>query len=112
MNPFQTVQREEVGTILKITPQINEGDAVLLKIEQEASEPRGELAAGRATDLITNKRTITTKVLVEDGGIIVLGGLISDERCARASSSVPFLGRSRSSASCSRRAARQGQDAT
>src|SRR5690606_4916452 len=77
VNPFTTVQREEVGNILKITPQINRGDTVMLKIEQESSF----LAQGvtGAVDLITNKRTISTKVMVEDGGIIVLGGLIDDE---------------------------------
>lgn len=90
VNPFTTVQRQEVGTILKITPQINRGvDTVLLNIQQESSN----LAASTqgAVDLITNKRTISTKVMVEDGGIIVLGGLISDE--ARESEQrVPILG--------------------
>ena len=89
VNPFQTIQREEVGEILKITPQINEGDAVVLKIEQESSGvtqgPSG------AVDLVTNKRTISTKVLVEDGGIIVLGGLISDS-ALEGESRVPVLG--------------------
>jgi general secretion pathway protein D len=95
VNPFTTVQREEVGNILKITPQINRGDTVLLKIEQESSS----LSQGveGAVDLITNKRTISTKVMVEDGGIIVLGGLIDD--VARESEnrfpvlgSIPLLG--------------------
>ena len=87
VNPFQTIQREEVGTILKVTPQINEGDAVMLKIELESSEHRRR-AAGGAVDLITNKRTIKTTVLIEDGGTLVLGGLIQDsvtqQRAARA----------------------------
>ena len=76
VNPFQTIQREEVGTILKITPQITDDNTILMKIEQEASS----LAASSsgAVDLITNKRTINTRVLVEDGGMVVLGGLISD----------------------------------
>jgi general secretion pathway protein D len=89
VNPFQTIQREEVGTILKITPQINEGDSVILKIEQESSS----LAQGvtGAVDLITNKRTINTKVMVEDGGIIVLGGLIDDQTNEQ-QSRVPILG--------------------
>jgi general secretion pathway protein D len=89
VNPFQTINREEVGNILKITPQINEGDSVLLKISQEASNiaPSAQVAV----DLITNKRTITTQVMVEDGGIIVLGGLISDE-LRESRSQVPFLG--------------------
>ncbi len=89
VNPFQTIQREEVGEILKITPQINEGTAVMLKIEQESSGvtqgPQG------AVDLVTNKRTISTTVLVEDGGIIVLGGLIS-ESALEGESRVPVLG--------------------
>lgn len=78
-NPFQTIQREEVGTILKVTPQISSegGDAVMLKIEQEVSDIASSSAG--AVDLITNKRTIITNVLVEDGGIIVLGGLMRDE---------------------------------
>lgn len=88
VNPFQTITRAEVGNILKITPQINEGDAVLLKVSQEASNlsPSKE-----AVDLITNKRTISTKVMVEDGGIIVLGGLISDQ-VSEGKQQVPFLG--------------------
>ena len=89
VNPFQTIQREEVGTILKITPQINEGDSVMLKIEQEDSS----VAQGTqgAVDLITNKRTISTSVMVEDGGIIVLGGLISDQ-VREGENRVPVLG--------------------
>jgi len=89
VNPFQTIQREEVGIILKITPQINEGGSVVLKISQEVSNIAS--SAQVAVDLITNKRTVTTKVLAEDGGIIVLGGLISDEM-RESKSQVPFLG--------------------
>jgi len=89
VNPFQTIQREEVGNILKITPQINDGTAVQLKIEQENSS----LTTGTqgAVDLITNKRTISTTVLVEDGGMIVLGGLITDS-ALEGESRVPILG--------------------
>ena len=92
VNPFQTIQREEVGTILKITPQINEGDAVTLKIEQESSDlaPAATASAG-AVDLITNKRTINTTVMVEDGGVIVLGGLIRDA-VIEGENRVPILG--------------------
>jgi len=75
VNPFQTVQREQVGLSLKITPQINEGDAILLKIDQEISNLQGK---GDAVDLITTNRTLTTSVIVEDGGILVLGGLLQD----------------------------------
>jgi general secretion pathway protein D len=90
VNPFQTIQREEVGTILKVTPQINEGDAVLLKIELESSSLAS--SSQGAVDLITNKRTITTNVLVDDGGVVVLGGLISTEE-RTGEQRVPFLGR-------------------
>jgi len=91
VNPFQTIQREEVGNILKITPQINEGDSVMLKISQEASSIAASSQQVSTNDLITNKRIITTNVMVEDGGIIVLGGLISDE-LRESKSQVPFLG--------------------
>jgi len=90
VNPFQTIQRQEVGTILKITPQINVGDSVTLKIEQESSSLAGT-AAG-AVDLITNKRTINTTIIIEDGGTVVLGGLISDTQ-TNGEQRVPFLGR-------------------
>jgi len=90
LNPFQTIQRQEVGTILKITPQINEGDAVMLKIEQESSSIAA--ASSGAVDLVTNKRTISTHVLIEDGGTVVLGGLIQDSQTG-GEQRVPFLGR-------------------
>ena len=89
VNPFQTIQREEVGNILKITPQINEGTAVQLKIEQENSNLTQGVTG--AVDLITNKRTISTTVLVEDGGMIVLGGLITDT-VNEGEARVPILG--------------------
>lgn len=75
-NPFQTVQREDVGLTLRITPQINEGDAIKLKVEQEVSTVA---ASTRGVDLITNKRSIKTNVVVDDGQMIVLGGLIQEE---------------------------------
>jgi general secretion pathway protein D len=90
VNPFQTIQRQEVGTILKITPQINEGDAVQLKIELESSALLNKTGDGGSA--ITSKRTVNTTVLIEDGGIVVLGGLIQDS-AARGESRVPFLGR-------------------
>src|SRR4029079_12745954 len=91
VNPFTTVQRQEVGTILKITPQINLGGALVqLKIEIESSALSG--ATGDAGSAITNKRTISTNVLIEDGGIIVLGGLIQDGD-TRGEQRVPYLGR-------------------
>jgi general secretion pathway protein D len=89
VNPFQTIQREQVGVKLTITPQINEGDAILLKISQEISSI-SESAQG-ATDLITNERTIETTVIVEDGSILVLGGLIEDA-LRETTQQVPILG--------------------
>ena len=88
-SPFQTIQREEVGTILKVTPHINEGNSVQLKIEQEDSSPGAKLTD--SADISTNKRSIKTTVLIEDGGIIVLGGLMSDT-VTQSESRVPFLG--------------------
>jgi len=91
VNPFTTVQRQEVGTILKITPQVNEGGALVqLKIEIESSALSG--TTGDANSAITNKRTISTNVLIEDGGIVVLGGLIQ-EGDQRGEQRVPYLGR-------------------
>jgi len=87
---FQTVQRQQVGTILTVTPQINEGDAVVLKIAVESSSLAGS-AAG-AVDLITNKRTISTTVLIPDGGTLVIGGLIQD-KAINSEQRVPWLGR-------------------
>lgn len=89
VNPFQTIQREQVGLTLKITPQINEGDAVRLKVEQEISQL---LPSAQAVDLITSNRSINTSVIVEDGGTLVLGGLIQDQITER-QQRVPILGR-------------------
>lgn len=89
VNPFQTIQREEVGTILKITPKINKGDSVMLKIEQESSSLAQ--TTQDAVDLVTNKRTISTTVMVEDGGVIVLGGLLTDS-ALEGENRVPILG--------------------
>jgi general secretion pathway protein D len=90
VNPFQTIQRQDVGTILKLTPQITDDGNVLMKIEIEASSLAQSSA--EAVDLITNKRTITTNVLAGDGEIIVLGGLISDQ-LREGEQRVPFLGK-------------------
>ncbi len=86
-NPFQTVERQEVGIKLKVTPQINEGDAVQLLIEQEVSSVSG----ATSVDISINKREIKTTVIVDDGGTIVLGGLI-DEDVQESVSKVPILG--------------------
>jgi len=86
-NPFQTVGRQEIGIKLKVTPQINEGDAVQLLIEQEVSSVSG----ATSVDISINKREIKTTVIVDDGGTIVLGGLI-DEDVQESISKVPLLG--------------------
>ena len=76
-NPFQTIQREDVGITLKVTPQVNRDKTIRMKIEQEVSTIAS--SSTNASDLITNKRTINTNVMVEDGQILVLGGLIQDD---------------------------------
>jgi len=86
---FQTIQREEVGTILTVTPTINEGDTVLLKLQIESSSLSG--SSEGAVDLVTNKNVITTSVLIKDGGTLVLGGLIQDS-VTNSNNSVPLLG--------------------
>jgi general secretion pathway protein D len=86
-NPFTTVDRQEVGIKLKVTPQINEGTAVQLLIEQEVSSVSG----ATSVDISINKREIKTTVIVDDGGTIVLGGLI-DEDVQESESKVPLLG--------------------
>jgi len=86
-NPFQSVQRLDVGIKLKITPQINEGNAVVLEIEQEVSG----VAGSTAVDIITNKRQIKTTVLVNSGQTIVLGGLI-DNDVQESVQKIPILG--------------------
>lgn len=87
-SPFQTIEREDVGVTLTITPQINEGDAVQLEIEQEVSSIS---ETAQAADLVTSTRSIDTTVLVEDRQTLVLGGLIDDNvRTQR--EQVPLLG--------------------
>lgn len=89
-NAFRTVSRQEVGVILEVTPQINEGGTVSLEITQETSSVAGQIVS-TSTDLITNKRVITTTALVDDGDILVIGGLI-DETRETSEDKVPFLG--------------------
>jgi general secretion pathway protein D len=88
-NPFETIERQDVGLILKVTPQINEGSAIQLKISQEASSVK--TATTSDTDLTTEKRTIDTTVLIDNEQVLVLGGLIRttvQENIQK----VPFLG--------------------
>ena len=91
-NPFTTVERQDVGVKLKVIPHINDGATLRLEIDQEISSlaPTATTAAG-ASDLITNKRSIKSTVLAEDGQIVVLGGLIQDD-VTQSVSKVPLLG--------------------
>lgn len=90
VNPFQTVERKDVGLTLKVKPQISENGTIKLEIYQEVSSVQAS-SINSATGLITNKRSIQTNVLVEDGGIIVLGGLLQDEYSGN-QEKVPLLG--------------------
>lgn len=87
-NPYQTIERREVGVKLRIKPQINSDNTVRLDIVQEVSSIADNASA---SDVITNKREIKTKVMVEDNGLVILGGLISDEVTSK-DQKVPFLG--------------------
>ncbi len=89
VNPFQTIQRQQVGVKLSITPQINEGNSMVLDIAQEISNI-AQSAAG-AVDLITNQRIVETTVIVDDGEILVLGGLLEDV-LRESDQKVPLLG--------------------
>lgn len=89
VTPFQTIQRQDVGLTLKVKPQINEGNAVKLDIQQEVSSL--EAGAQQASDIITNKRSIKTSVLVESNQLVVLGGLIDDNQRQNVQK-VPVLG--------------------
>ncbi len=88
VNPFQTIERQDVGLTLRIKPQINEGDAIKLEVDQEISSLANSTVGA---DLITNKRQITTNVMVDDGQILVLGGLIEDN-LIEGEQKVPGLG--------------------
>lgn len=91
-NPFTTIQREDIGVTLRVVPHINEGATLRLEIEQEISSlaPNTTLDA-QAVDLVTNKRSIKSTVLADDGQVIVLGGLIQDD-VTRSQYKVPLLG--------------------
>lgn len=98
-NPFQTIERENVGITLAVTPHINEGDSVVLEIEQEVSNVIiGASQISEAADIITSERKIQTKVLAQDSKVVVLGGLIEDnvqdgQQKVPILGDIPFLGR-------------------
>ncbi|SAI71405.1 general secretion pathway protein D [Bordetella ansorpii] len=95
-NPFQTVEREDIGLKLNIRPQISEGGAVKLDIYQEVSSI-DDARSNATTGIVTNKRAIDTSVLIDDGQIIVLGGLLEDSMTISSNnvpglSNIPLLG--------------------
>lgn len=90
-NPFTTIERQDIGVTLKVTPHINDGASLRLEIEQEISSIAPTSQGVNAVDLITNKRSIKSTILAEDGQVIVLGGLIQDD-VTQADSKVPLLG--------------------
>lgn len=95
-NPFQTIERKDIGLTLRIKPQITDGDTVRLQLYQEMSSIAVN-AGVQGTDLITNKRSIKTVVLANDGQIIVLGGLMRDDNTSSVQrvpciGSIPIIG--------------------
>jgi len=90
-NPFQTIERKDIGLTLRVTPQVSEGGGVKLKIFQEVSSVTRDKALVQSADIITNKRSLESTVLVDSGQIIVLGGLIQDDQQASIDK-VPLLG--------------------
>jgi general secretion pathway protein D len=90
-NPFQTIERKDIGLTLRVTPQVSEAGAVKLKIFQEVSAVTRDKALVQSADIITNKRSLESTVLVDNGQIVVLGGLIQDDQNATIDK-VPLLG--------------------
>ena len=90
-NPFQTVERRDIGLTLKVTPQVAEGGTVKLKVFLEVSSVVPTSTAVKSVDLITNKRSVENTVLVDDGQMVVIGGLILDDS-KNNDSKVPLLG--------------------
>ncbi|MGL6208958.1 MAG: type II secretion system secretin GspD, partial [Paracoccaceae bacterium] len=89
--PFTTIERKDVGITLRVVPRVNQGDVIQLDIVQEVSSLTNRTVAG-AADLVTNRRSIKTTVLADNGKTIVLGGLIADDRQS-SRSEVPGLGK-------------------
>lgn len=95
VNPFQTIERKDVGLTLKIKPQISEGEGIKLQIFEEVSDVVGVVSG--AQDIVTNKRSLETTVIVDNGQTVVLGGLIQEKvtegiQAVPILSSIPFLG--------------------
>ncbi len=90
-NPFQTIERRDVGLTLKVTPRLNKGSTIIMDIYQEVSNVLPKVQNIAAVDLVTKKRAISTTVMVEDKGMVVLGGLIQDDLTNNVNK-VPILG--------------------
>lgn len=89
-NPFRTIQRQNVGVQLEVKPQINAGGGITLFLRQEVSSVAGPVSVG-STELVINKREIETTALVDDGDIVVLGGLL-DQKDTSSVQRTPILG--------------------
>lgn len=92
-NPFTTIQREDVGLQLTVTPHVHDGETVRLEVDQEITNivPEAPIGSAGFSDVVTSKRTIQTSVLADDQQTIILGGLIQDDVTIN-DSKVPFLG--------------------
>jgi general secretion pathway protein D len=90
-NPFQTVERQNVGVTLRVIPHINEGDSLVLELSQEVSSLLGSGSVLLNGNPITNERIIETTVLTDNGQTVILGGLIEDS-LSESNQRVPFLG--------------------
>lgn len=88
-NPFTTIERKDIGISLEVTPRINRGDSITLEIKQKVENIAPTVS--KASDLVTNKREIDTKALINDDQVLVLGGLISDSQ-TDSNQKVPILG--------------------
>jgi general secretion pathway protein D len=89
-NPFQTIERQDVGITLNVTPRINQGDSVTLEVEQTIESVSSTVVSG-AADLITDKAEMKTTALIKDGQVLVIGGLIREDEVENRTQ-VPFLG--------------------
>ena len=89
-NPFQTIERQDIGVTLKVKPRINQNHSITLDIEQTVESI--STAAVSTADIVTNKRNIKTRVLLDNDQVLVLGGLIKDE-FTQNESRIPVLGR-------------------
>ena len=90
-NPFTTIERQDVGITLKVTPTITDGGTVRLDVQQEVSSVVPSVDGIKSSDIITSKRSIETSILADDGQTIVLGGLVQDD-VTKSVSKVPYLG--------------------